>query len=101
MGEIPHQRSLVERHEDEPFAIVGINTDDEKDVYKKKLAEYGVTGRSSWQGSTKGRIPTEWGVNAYPTIFVLDSKHVIRNVGARGEELSKVVAELLGEPGGR
>ena len=97
MGEIPNQRSLVERHKDEPFAILGINTDDDKDQYRRQLAEYSVTWRSSWQGSTEGPIPTQWGINSYPTIFVLDSKHVIRHINARGEELGRVVAELLKE----
>ena len=98
MGEIPHQKALVERHKDEPFAIVGVNTDDDKDDYKKKLGEYGVTWRSAWQGSTDGPIPTAWGVDAYPTIFVLDRAHVIRNVGARGDQLARVVEDLLAEP---
>lgn len=97
MGEIPHQKALVERHKDEPFAILGINTDDDKDDYKKKLGEYGVTWRSSWQGSTQGPIPTQWGINGYPTIFVLDAQHVIRRLDARGAELGRVVAELLAE----
>ena len=31
MGEIPHLKALVERHKEDPFAIVGVNTDDDKD----------------------------------------------------------------------
>jgi hypothetical protein len=97
VGEIPHQRALVERFKDEPFAILGVNTDDDKEEYRRKLADYGVTWRSSWQGSTAGPIPTQWGINSYPTIFVLDAKHVIRFVDKRGEELGKAVEELLRE----
>jgi hypothetical protein len=105
VGEIPHQKALVERHRDEPFAIVGVNTDDDKDDYRKKAVEFGVTWRSAWQGSTGGPIPSAWGVDSYPTIFVLDAEHVIRHVNARGEELERVVGELLAErktshPGG-
>ena len=97
MGEIPHEKALVERHANDPVVIIGVNTDDDKDDYKKKLAEYGVTWRSAWQGSTKGPIPTKWGINSYPTIFVLDGDHVIRHINARGEELERVVSELLAE----
>ena len=97
MGEIPHQKALVQRLKDEPFAILGVNTDDDKDEYRQKLAEHGVTWRSAWQGSTEGPIPTRWGINSYPTIFVLDAKHVIRRINARGEELGRVVDELLAE----
>jgi hypothetical protein len=97
VGEIPHQKALVERHKDEAFAIVGVNTDDDKEQYRRKIDEYGVTWRSAWQGSTDGPIPTSWGINSYPTIFVLDREHVIRHVDARGQELERVVGELLRE----
>ena len=97
MGEIPHEKALVERLKDAPFVLLGINTDGDKEEYRKKLAEYGVTWRSSWQGSTEGPIPTKWGINSYPTIFVLDANHVIRHINARGEALGRVVDELLAE----
>jgi hypothetical protein len=97
VGEIPHEKALVERLKDAPFVLLGINTDDDKDDYRKKLGEYGVTWRSAWQGSTEGPIPTAWGVRSYPTIFVLDANHVIRHINARGEELGRVVDELLAE----
>ena len=96
MGELPHLKALVERHANEAFAIVGVNTDDDKDGYRKKAAEFGVTWRSAWQGSTDGPIPTRWGIDSYPTIFVLDAEHVIRSVNARGAELERVVDELMG-----
>ena len=97
MGEIPHEKALVERLKDAPFAIVGVNTDDDKAEYKRKLADYGVTWRSAWQGGTDGPIPTKWGVSSYPTVIVLDEQHVIRYLDARGEGLGKVVDTLLAE----
>ncbi|MSR62919.1 MAG: hypothetical protein EXS08_10795 [Planctomycetes bacterium] len=97
MGEIPHEKALVERLKDAPFALLGVNTDDDKDEYKKKLGEYGVTWRSAWQGGTDGPIPTKWGIRSYPSIYVLDAQHVIRHIGPRGEELGRVVDELLAE----
>ena len=97
MGEIPHEKALVERLKDAPFALLGVNTDDDKDQYRRMVVEYGVTWRSAWQGSTGGPIPTQWGINSYPSIFVLDANHVIRNIGARGEDLGRVVDELLAE----
>ncbi|MEQ1892733.1 MAG: hypothetical protein ABL998_09345 [Planctomycetota bacterium] len=95
MGEIPHEKALVERLKNEPFVLLGVNTDDDKDEYRAKLVDHGVTWRSSWQGSTGGPWPTQWGVNAYPTIFILDEDHVIRAMDARGEDLGKVVDDLL------
>ena len=97
MGEIPHEKALVERLQDEPFALIGVNTDQDKDDYLRKVAEHGVTWRSSWQASTDGPWPTLWGVDSYPTIFVLDAQHVIRHMEARGEQLGQVVDGLLAE----
>ena len=97
MGDIPHSKALVERLKDAPFALLGVNTDDDKETYQRKAVEYGVTWRSAWQGSTRGPIPSTWGVNSYPTIFVLDADHVIRFIDARGQELSNKVDLLLAE----
>jgi len=97
VGEIPNQRSLVERLKDAPFALVGVNTDDDKDEYRQKLADYGVTWRSAWEGSTRGPLPTRWGIDSYPTVFVLDAQHVLRFVNTRGEGLGRAVDTLLAE----
>ena len=95
MGEIPHEKALVERLKDAPFVLLGVNTDEDRDQYRKKLGEYGVTWRSAWQGGTDGPIPTSWGIESYPSVFVLDAQHVLRFVDARGEDLGKRVDELL------
>ena len=49
---MPHLRELVKLHQDEPFAIVGVNTGDSPEVYKKGLEEHGVTWISAYQGPT-------------------------------------------------
>lgn len=92
----------MERHKDDPFVLLGINTDQSKDDYHKKAKEYGVNWRSSWQGSTSGPIPRQWRVSGYPTKYVLDGEGRIRhtmNVG--GPRLDKVIAELLEEQRGK
>ena len=94
---IPHEKELVERLKNEPFALIGINTDKDKDVYRTKQKEMGVTWRSSWQGSTNGPLCEDWGVNSFPTIYVIDHKGVIRFKDVRGEEMDKAVEQLLAE----
>ena len=74
---IPHEKALVERLKDKPFALVGINTDSDKDRYLQQADELGVTWRSSWQGSPRGPIPTQWGVLGYPTLYLIDHDGVI------------------------
>lgn len=97
MGEIPHEKALVERFGEEGFAILGINTDGDKEDYLKKKAEYGVTWRSVFNGSTDGGIPMKWGVMGYPTTYLIDHKGVIRAKDLRGASVDPAVEGLLKE----
>src|SRR5262245_28226098 len=93
---IPHEKALVERLKDAPFALVGVNTDTDKDLYRQKVAEHGVTWRSAWEGSTEGPLPSKWGIDAYPTLFVLDAQHVLR-FESYGDPVDDYVDALLAE----
>ena len=97
MQEIPHLRALVERHKNDPFALVGINTDDDKDKYRKLAKAKKVNWRSAWAGSPGGEIPTAWSIQQYPSVFVLDAEGRIRHRDVRGKLLDRAVAELLAE----
>jgi hypothetical protein len=85
----------VQRHQDDPFVLLGINTDESKAKYKKQAKEQGVTWRSSWQGSTSGPIPRQWRISGYPSKFILDGEGRIRYTNLRGKGLDKAVAELV------
>lgn len=96
---IPHERSLVERLKDKPFALVGVNSDKGKGEFKEHVKEQGVTWPSFWSGSTEGPIPKKWNVSGWPTIYVLDKDGVIRFKNKREKALDKVVDLLLAEMG--
>jgi hypothetical protein len=93
---IPHERSLVERWKDEPFAIVGVNTDG-REAYAKGMREQPVTWRSFDDGSPDGPISKTWDVNAFPTIYVLDHRGVIRHKNLRDAELEQALQALIAE----
>jgi hypothetical protein len=97
----PHERSLVERLRDKPFALIGVNSDVDKKALKKRMQEEKITWRSFWcgQDGTGGPIPKAWNVRGWPTIYVIDSKGVIRAKYVREKEMDKVVDELLTEMG--
>ena len=97
MQEIPHLRTLVERHQDDDFALIGINTDEDKKLYNEKAKEHKVNWRSAWEGSPAGPIPTQWQVRSYPTTVVIDRQGIIRYRDARGKALDEAVAKLLAE----
>ncbi len=93
----PHERSLVERLKDKPFALLGINSDSKERV-KAAIEKENITWRSWWDGgSTGGPIATAWGVRGWPTIYVLDHNGVIRFKGVRGSRMDVAVDQLLSE----
>ena len=94
---LPHEKELVERLKDKPFALLGINSDGTAEELKKILAENGITWRQAVDGSTEGPLATQWNVNGWPTIYVLDAKGVIRHRYLRGQELEDAVVKLIAE----
>ncbi|MFP6670205.1 MAG: thioredoxin-like domain-containing protein [Pirellulaceae bacterium] len=94
----PHERSLVKRRAGKPFALLGVNSDKDREVLKDVMTEKEITWRSWWDGgSTRGPIASQFNVSVWPTIYVLDSKGVIRYKGVRGVAMDKAVDTLLAE----
>jgi hypothetical protein len=95
----PHERSLVKRLADEPFALVGVNSDQNLDELKPRLQKESIVWRSFWNGpeGTNGPLSKAWNVSSWPTIYVLDGEGVIRYRGVQGEELDAAIDQLLAE----
>ena len=97
----PHERSLVEKYKNEPFAIVGINSDKDLEALKDVRAKENISWRSFWNGpeGTGGPISSTWNVRGWPTLYILDAKGTIRykSVGANEEAIDKTLEELLAE----
>ena len=95
----PHERSLVKRLANEPFALIGVNSDRDLAKLRPRLKEENISWRSFWNGpkGTGGPISAKWGVRGWPTIYILDHKGVIRFKGLRGEKMDKAVDQLLKE----
>jgi thiol-disulfide isomerase/thioredoxin len=97
-GMIPHEREMVKKHKDEPFALISISGDEKKDTVQKFLESNEMPWVHWWDGQA-GSITKGWRIQAFPTIFVLDPKGVIRYkfVGAVTKELDQAVEKLLAE----
>jgi hypothetical protein len=95
----PHERSLVERLKDKPFALIGVNSDKEKETYFSGVKEHNISWRSFWNGpkGTGGPISTKWNVSGWPTLYVVDHKGVIRHkwLGSPGNEKLDEAIEAL------
>ena len=71
----------MKRLEGMPFALIGVNSDRDRDALKEVLEKEHITWRSFWNGGgTSGPISNAWRVHGWPTIFVLDGNGIIRAV---------------------
>lgn len=91
-----HERSLVKRLANQPFALIGVNSDRDRDKLKQTLKDKNLTWRSFWNGgSTSGPISNQYRVRAWPTIYVLDEEGIIRYRNVRGPAMDEAVDALL------
>ena len=93
---IPHEREMVERLKDEPFALVSVSGDEEVDTLKRFLEKESMPWHQWWSGRKSGIIE-DWDIEQYPTTFVIDSQGVIRFRDLRDKELEDAVKLLLEE----
>lgn len=94
-----HERSLVQRYQDRPFVLLGVNTDADAGTLKQIQEKQQLTWRS-WFDGKGGPICKEWKILGFPTIFLIDAKGVVRyqHIGSPGEdELEREIETLLHE----
>jgi thiol-disulfide isomerase/thioredoxin len=99
MAMVPHERELVKRLEGEPFALIGVNDDEEKSVMIRAMKKERMTWPSFWNGEKPGAesITTKWNVRSWPMVYVLDAKGIIRYKDVRGKSMDAAVDALLKE----
>ena len=108
MGMVPSERRLAKRMNGKPFALIGVNGDDEdRDAVKHVVEKEKMTWPSFWsRKGPDGPIPTAWNVRGWPTVFVIDPDGVIRfkfegyGPGCEGD-LNKEVDQILDQFAGK
>jgi serine/threonine-protein kinase len=94
----PQEQEMVRRLKDQPFALVGVNCDDNREAVREVVKRKGLNWRSWFDGDSEGgHIRQDWHVNSFPSIWVLDHKGVIRFKDVRGPQLDAAVRQLLRE----
>jgi len=94
---IPHEKELVKKFAEKPFALIGINSDGGQAALQKIMKEQGITWRNAVDGNTGGPIATRWNVEGWPTIYILDAKGIIRNRDLRDKRMEEAIEKLLDE----
>lgn len=100
MAMVPHERSLVNRMADKPFALIGVNGDDNDPGLKEKNEEKQITWRSfkNRRADDEKAIADQWNVQGWPTLYLVDHEGIIRRkwLGSPGDEvLDKEIDALV------
>ncbi len=106
MAMVRRERTLADRLKDRPFALLGVNADEDRQQAAKAVRAEKLTWRS-WSDGKPGIIAERWEVGSWPTLYILDARGVIRYRSGKpgetsgfGDEFEKVLAEVLKEAEG-
>lgn len=94
---IPHQRELVERLKDRPFALVSVSFDEKPEAVTEFLKGTPMPW-VHWFNGHDGGMADAYKINHFPTIYVIDAAGVIRFKEVRGTRLDEAVDALLAAP---
>jgi peroxiredoxin len=71
-----HERSLVEKYQGRPFVLLGVDEDGDRETLREAQKKHQLNWRSWWDEDNT--IARQWKVRAWPTLFLLDGKGVVR-----------------------
>jgi len=95
--DLPLLAALQEEFADQPFVIVGINTDKDLEYAREQNKRAGVTWESIHDGDAGGPLCRAWQIARFPYTYVLDRRGRVRARGLRAAELAPRIRELLAE----
>lgn len=93
---IPHTRKLVERMKGKPFVFVSISADRDRKTVEDFLEKTPMPW-THWFNGAEGGLIEDWEIESFPSIFVLDTRGVIRFKDVRELELDEAVEKLVSE----
>ena len=93
----PQQRDLLKRYQGRPFAVLSVDTDEDKAPLRQAIAAGEVAWPCWWDGGVGGPITLRRGIDSFPTVFVIDRKGTVRFKDIQGPQLDEVVETLLNE----
>jgi thiol-disulfide isomerase/thioredoxin len=99
MAMVPHEKKLVERYRDQPFALIGVNCGDPRDVAQAAVKKREMNWPQWWDrgGTRESPIQIAYDIQLWPTIFVIDRAGVIRFIATDDDQLDRAIDEVLAE----
>ena len=91
--EFPALKELYAKTDRTKFEIIGIVGASSPDGLKKRIEQHEIT----WPQILSNEIVKTYGVNSYPTTFILDTEGVVVAKNLRGKELEEKILSLITE----
>jgi thiol-disulfide isomerase/thioredoxin len=97
MAGVPHERGLVERYQGRPFALLGVNGDEDKPAAARAIEQNRINWRSFWNGADHRASPilSAYNVRGWPTVYVIDPRGVIAARQLDEAHLDALVEKLV------
>lgn len=92
----PVVRSLVARMEGKPFALLGINSDTDREALRRRIDQEKLPWRSWFDGGREGPIASRFKVPGWPTIYLVDHRGIVRHKSL-GPPEDEVFGSILDE----
>ncbi|MDA7925462.1 TlpA family protein disulfide reductase [Mariniblastus sp.] len=94
-----HEQELTQDLSDQPFVLLGVNSDAEKQTAIDAVRSENLSWRHFWNGprGTRGPISKQWNVEGWPTVYLIDQHGVIRYKEVLGDEIDRGIETLMAE----
>jgi thiol-disulfide isomerase/thioredoxin len=97
MRELPHLKEAYKNLHEKGFEIVGISSDEDKEILQKTIKKEEIPWAQYLDGDNGGpKFGEDFQIATIPTMWLIDKKGVLRDLNGR-EDLEKKVAKLLAE----
>jgi hypothetical protein len=83
-----HERSLVQKYQDRPFALLGVDLDGDRETLQEAQKKYKLNWRSWWDMG--GAIAAQWKIPGIPALILLDYNGVVRWQGVGVPDLKQL-----------
>lgn len=97
IAEMPNVRKVYDKYHDKGFDIVAISLDRSIDPLKEYISENEISWANIYDADQTASLADQFSITSIPSIFILDQTGKIVAVDVRGDQLEKVVSDLLGE----
>ena len=98
-AEMPNIKKLYDAYNARGFEVISISMDDDRAALDEYLKSNPMPWTTMFEGNGKQNpTATYYGISELPSTMLVDEKGRVVSLAARGEQLAKLLEEMLGAP---